>query len=76
VFFIYGRSATVPINKNTVKKRKIMPVGDSHLVSLPPQFMRQNGLKAGDSVYMVSDDILIIVVPQLPRELKEEGDAK
>jgi antitoxin component of MazEF toxin-antitoxin module len=50
--------------KAEARARKILKVGGSYLVSLPREFIEKNQLKAGDSIGLVCDSILIIAVPK------------
>nr|QBN22556.1 hypothetical protein [uncultured archaeon] len=42
------------------KQRKIFKVGDSKVVSLPPEFLRQHDIKEGDEVEVLFNDIVQI----------------
>lgn len=44
-------------------RRKIRLVGDSLNVSLPPEFLRTVGLKKGDSVEIVYNSKVLVVMP-------------
>ena len=62
------------LERDEIKKRRIMPVGSSHLVSLPPEFMREHNLKAGDYVFMTWGDCVTIVTPNLPKRFEKQKD--
>ena len=41
--------------------RRIVKCGQSHYVSIPPEFMQRHRLQKGDSVSIIADSILKLV---------------
>lgn len=61
--------------KAETRARKILKVGGSFLVTLPPEFIQKNHLKAGDFIGMIADSIVIIGVPSMPNtRAGEDGE--
>lgn len=56
------------MTKTLSKTRNLLKVGNSFMVSIPPEFVKKNKLKAGDKLGVVIDDIMVIVTPTLSKE--------
>jgi len=54
------------------RNRKIIRIGGSTGLTLPPTFLRKNNLKVGDVVGLTIDDVIVVVVPKMPRESGED----
>ena len=54
------------------KRRKVMQFGNNQLIiTLPKDFIDNSGIKKGDTVGLVYDSILAIVIPKLPEKEKK-----
>ena len=49
------------------KARKLLDIGGSYAITIPKPFIRKNGLRHGDMVGLTYDSILVLVVPQVPK---------
>jgi len=58
-----------PVGETT---RKIFPSGRSVAVTLPAQFCKAHGIKAGDSIRILYDSFLLLDPPKEPRKDKEQ----
>jgi antitoxin component of MazEF toxin-antitoxin module len=54
------------------KARRVLRVGGSYLLSLPPEFVVKNNIKPGDKLGVVYDTQVIIASPNPPKEQNEE----
>jgi hypothetical protein len=52
------------------KPAKLLRVGASMLITLPPEFIRKNKLKPGDRVGLTYNSILVVINPREPRDEK------
>jgi antitoxin component of MazEF toxin-antitoxin module len=55
------------------KPGKLLKVGNSILLTLPPEFIKKNKLKPGDKVGITYDSILVIVHPGMQKEEMDAG---
>jgi hypothetical protein len=46
------------------KTRRIIGIGKSRLITLPPAWWKKHGLKPGDRIGCVWDEVLILIVPK------------
>jgi len=54
--------------------RSLIQIGSTHLVSLPPAFIKKNQLKKGDKLVLAFDDIVIICTAVKPKNTKLLND--
>lgn len=60
--------------KSEAKPRRLVRMGNSIGITLPPEFIQRNGLKAGDTIGLSFNSIIVIVVPRLPEDRPEAKD--
>jgi len=58
------------------RPRKLIRLGDSTALTLPPEFIRKNNLKPGDTVGVTYDSIILVAVPRLPQEVDDNVTEK
>lgn len=55
------------------KTKKVIQSGNSLIVILPQDYVRETGLKKGDTVVITYDGVLIVLNPNLRGEVKSNG---
>lgn len=55
-------------------KRRIINLGGSGVIAIPPDFRRYYGLKPGSEVRVLYDSVLLIVPSKCEQKLKEKEE--
>lgn len=55
-------------------KRRIIKLGGSGVVAIPPDYRRYHKLNPGTSVKIVYDNLLLVVPPEAEKKLRERKE--
>ena len=56
------------------KRRKLVELGGSLVVSMPREYVREAGLRKGDMVAIAYDSLFVVVNPNMPKTDKPEEE--
>jgi len=55
------------------RSRRLIRIGGSVGLTVPKDFLERNNLTIGDRVGLITNDIILLAVPRVPKE-REHGD--
>lgn len=57
--------------------RRVIKIGRSHYISIPPEFLKAHNIKQGDKIPIAADHIMkIIPMPEEPEDKEKAKEAK